>query len=105
LVGVWLVGSSSGAICLEILFALLGELYDNLEKDDIVLRSYGPMCADTRFAELGRSYEGLEKGEEEDISCKLAFVDFLSAGVYALCVGLGLTISFVESSSDPECVG
>lgn len=37
------------------------------------------------------------------MSCKLAFVDLLSAGVYALCTGLGLTISSVGegASSDP----
>lgn len=33
------------------------------------------------------------------MSCKLAFVDFLSAGVYALYTGLGLTILFVEEGT------
>jgi hypothetical protein len=69
---------------LDILFALLGDPYDSLENgDEFVLISCGPMCADLRFAELGRSYEGLEKGDEGGTSCKLAFIDFLSAGVYA----------------------
>jgi hypothetical protein len=98
------VGISSGAMFLEILFALLGEPYDNLENGfEFLLISCGAMFVDFRFAELGRSYDGLEKGEEEGMSCKLAFADLLSAGVYALCTGLGLTISSVGegASSDP----
>lgn len=53
------VGISSGAIVLEILFALLGEPYDKLENGDkFVLSSCGAMCVDFRSAELGRSYDG-----------------------------------------------
>ena len=62
------VGITSGARFLEILLALLGEPYDNLENGDRVLLSCGAMFADSRFAELGRLYDGLEKGEEGGIS-------------------------------------
>ena len=57
------------------------------------------MCVDFRSADPGRSYDGSEKGEEGGMSCKLVFADFLSAGVYAVCTGLGLTISFVEEAT------
>lgn len=51
---VGVVGISSGARFLEILFALLGEPYDNLENGfEFLLISCGAMFVDFRFAELG----------------------------------------------------
>lgn len=99
-------GFSSGARFLDLLLNI-EEPYDSLENgEEVVPKSYGPMFVDILFVRLGRSYDGMRKGEEVVESCKLAFVDFLSAAVHALYAGLGLTISFVEEaiSSGPECV-
>jgi hypothetical protein len=97
---------SSGARFLDLLLKI-EDSYDGLENgEEVVPKSYGPMFVDILFVRLGRSYDGMRKGEEIVESCKLAFVDFLSAAVYALYAGIGLTTSFVEeaTSSGPECV-
>lgn len=98
--------TTSGARFLDRLLNTV-EPYDNLEDgEEFVPKSYGPMFVDILLVILGRSYDGMRKGEEVVESCKLPFVDFLSAAVYALYAGLGLTISFVEEivSSGPDCV-